>query len=313
MVHNFQELVSLSKTLRKKKVAVTFPANEETFLSVKQARDMGVAGFLLVGDEKVIRDGLKNANADMTEIGVIHVTNMAEALQRSIAAVKDGKADILMKGSVDTSAMMKAVLDEEAGIRTGRILSDVFILEFPERVTNKFLMITDGGITLAPDLKTKVELIHNAVEVAHALGNANPKVAILSATEFVLPNLPSTLDAAALSKMNERGQIRGCVVDGPYALDCAISPEAAEEKNLTSPVAGKAEILVAPNIESANSLAKSTTYFAGLPLAHVIVGGRVPVLIPSRADKAEARLHSIALGVVMSEYLRQKETTEGAG
>ncbi len=197
---------------------------------------------------------------------------------------------------------MKAVLSDEAGIRTGRLLSDIFILEFPQRLDNRFVMITDGGMTLAPDLKNKVELINNAVEVAHALGNPNPKVAVLSATEFVVPSLQSTLDAAALSKMNERGQIKGCVVDGPYALDNAISAEAAAEKSLASPVAGHAEILVAANIESANSLAKSTTYFAGLRLAHVIVGGKVPILIPSRADRADAKLLSIALGVIMSEY-----------
>ena len=167
-------------------------------------------------------------------------------------------------------------------------------------------MITDGGMTLAPDLKNKVELINNAVEVAHALGNTQPKVAVLSATEFVVPSLQSTLDASALSKMNERGQIKGCIVDGPFALDNAISEEAAEEKQLTSPVAGHAEILVAANIESANSLAKSTTYFASLRLAHVIVGGVVPVLIPSRADKSDAKLLSIALGIVMSKYYETK-------
>jgi phosphate butyryltransferase len=197
---------------------------------------------------------------------------------------------------------MKAVLKDGAGIRTGRLLSDIFLLEFPERPENKFIMITDGGMTLAPDLKNKVELIRNAVEVAHALGNENPRVAVLSATEFIVPSLQSTLDAAALSKMNDRGQIKGCTVDGPFALDNAISMEAAEEKGIKSPIAGRAEILVAANIESANSLAKSTTYFAGLRLAHVIVGGRVPVLIPSRSDKSDAKLLSIALGVIMSEH-----------
>jgi phosphate butyryltransferase len=155
-------------------------------------------------------------------------------------------------------------------------------------------------------LKDKVKLIKNAVEVAHALGNENPKVAVLSATEFVHPKLPSTVDAAELTRMNERGEIRGCVVGGPLALDGAVSLEAANEKRMSSPVAGSAEILVCPNIETANSLAKSTTYFAGFPLGHVIVGGRVPILIPSRADKAKARLHSIALGVIMSEYMRKK-------
>jgi phosphate acetyltransferase/phosphate butyryltransferase len=160
-------------------------------------------------------------------------------------------------------------------------------------------MITDGGVVTTPDLKTKRELIINAVEVAHALGNPMPKVAVLSATEFVNPNLQSTVDAAVLSKMCERGQITGCIVDGPLALDNALSPEAAAEKKLTSPVAGQADILVAHTIEVANSLAKGATYFAGLMLAHVIVGARVPVIISSRADKSEARVVSVGMGMLM--------------
>jgi phosphate butyryltransferase len=306
MIKNFQELLSHAKTLPTKQVAVIFPTNEDTFFAVKQAWDAGIASFLLVGDESTISEGLKKVGAGGDGISQKYVQNVEDALLQSVAAAREGGADILMKGSVDTSTMMKAVLDQEVGIRTGRILSDIFIFEYPERVANKFIMITDGGVTIAPDLRDKVELIRNAVGVAHALGNENPKVALLSATEFVHPKLPSTLDAAELVKMNERGEIRGCVVGGPFALDGAISLEAASEKRMSSPVAGRAEILVAPNIETANSLAKSTTYFAGFSLGHVVVGGRVPILIPSRADKAEARLHSIALGVIMSEYIRKK-------
>ena len=308
MIKNFQELLSYAGTLRAKRVAVIFPANEGTFLAVKQAREAGLASFLLVGDERRISEGLKKVEAGGDGISPEYVHSVEDALLQSIAAARDRRADILMKGSVDTSTMMKAVLDQEAGLRTGRILSDIFIFEYPDRTPNKFIMITDGGVTIAPDLKDKVELINNAVEVAHALGNESPKVALLSATEFVHPKLSSTLDAAELTKMNERGEIRGCVVGGPFALDGAISPEAADEKRMSSPVAGRAEILVAPNIETANALAKSTTYFAGFPLGHVIVGGRVPILIASRVDKAEARLHSIALGVIMSEYMKLKET-----
>jgi phosphate butyryltransferase len=306
MIKNFQELLSHAKTLPTKQVAVIFPANEDTFLAVKQARDEGIASFLLVGDERRISEGVRKVGVGGDGISHKYVQNVEDALLQSVTAAREGRADIVMKGSVDTSTMMKALLDQGAGIRTGRILSDIFMFEFPKRVHNKFIMITDGGVTIAPDLKDKLELINNAVEVAHALGNENPKVALLSATEFVHPKLPSTVDAAELTKMNERGEIRGCVVGGPLALDGAISLEAANEKRMSSPVAGRAEILVAPNIETANNLAKSTIYFAGFALGHVIVGGRVPILIPSRADKAEARLHSIALGVIMSEYIRKK-------
>jgi phosphate butyryltransferase len=206
-----------------------------------------------------------------------------------------------MKGSVDTATLMRAVFDETSGLRTGHLLSDVFITEVPFRKENRFLMITDGGLTPAPGLKEKIALINNAVTVAHALGNPLPRVAVLSATEQVSSNLPSTIDAAILSKMNERGQITGCLVDGPLALDNAVSMEAAREKKIESKVAGAADILLAPSIETANALAKSTTYFAGWRLAHVIVGGTVPILIPSRADKADARLLSMALGMVVCD------------
>jgi phosphate butyryltransferase len=162
-------------------------------------------------------------------------------------------------------------------------------------------MITDGGLNIAPDLEAKVQLIQNAVEVAHALGNANPKVAVLAATELVQPNMPSTIDAAALSQMSARGQIPGCVVYGPLALDNALDEQAAHEKRIESAVAGAAEILVCPNIECANALAKSTTYIGHARLAHVIMGARIPILIPSRADTTDAKLLSLALGMIMSE------------
>ena len=162
------------------------------------------------------------------------------------------------------------------------------------------VMITDGGLNIAPDLEAKVQLIQNAVAVAHALGNANPKVAVLSASEFVQANMPSSVDAAALAQMNARGQIQGCVVDGPLALDNALEAHAAGEKGIRSAVAGAAEILLCPTIECANMLAKSTTYIGNARLAHVIVGARIPILIPSRADKSDAKLLSLALGMVMA-------------
>jgi phosphotransacetylase len=301
-IQNFDDLVALAATIPDKRVAVIFPGNAETFSAMNEARRSLRVTFLAVGDRASITRGLSAQGSGLSGVEIIHCAHVQDALRVSIELARDGKADILMKGSVDTSTMMKAVLQEGSGLRTGRLLSDIFILEYTPREENKFIMITDGGMTLAPDLKNKIELVNNAVEVAHALGNPNPKVAVLSATEFVLPNLPSTLDAAALSKMNERGQIKGCVVDGPLALDNAISVQAAEEKGIVSSVAGRAEILVAANIESANSLAKSTTYFGNMRLAHVIVGARVPILIPSRADKRDAKLLSVALGVIMSEH-----------
>ena len=306
-IHNFDQLLQSAIALPHKTVAVIYPNNAETFSAIAEACSVLKTRFILFGDEKIVEDGLSSLPKDrVAGITVARSESVGKALAMGVESVRKGEADILMKGGVDTSTMMKAVLAEESGLKTGRLLTDIFVLEYPSRPDDQLIMITDGGMTLAPDLKNKVELINNAAEVAHALGNPNPKVAILSATEFVLPNLQSTIDAAALSKMNDRGQIKGCVVDGPLALDNALSIEAAEEKGIKSAVAGRAEILVAANIESANSLAKSTTYFANLRLAHVIVGAKVPILIPSRADKKDAKLLSIALGSIMVEYLHGK-------
>lgn len=307
LITTFDGLMKYAAAMPEKRVAVVNPKNEETFSAVADALRMLKTLFVLIGDRQVIIQALKNHDIRDSSVEVHDAPDVDQALTMAVRLAREGAVDILMKGSVDTSTMMKTVLREENGLRLGRLLSDIFILEYPQRDDNKFVMITDGGMTLAPDLRNKVELIKNAVDVAHALGNHLPKVAVLSATEFVVHNLPSTLDAAALSKMNERGQIKGCIVDGPLALDNALSQQAAEEKGIKSPVAGHAEILVAANIESANSLAKSTTYFASLPLAHVIVGGRVPILIPSRADKRDAKLFSIALGMIMSEFQKSND------
>lgn len=303
MIQTFDQLLAAAARLAPKRVAVINPSNAETFSSIAEAQKVLPVQFELAGDRETIEKGLADAKGDARAVQIQHCADVHEALRAALRAVKEGRAGILMKSGVDTSTMMRAVLDEREGLRTGRLLSDIFLLEFPRRPGNRFIMITDGGVTLAPNLKEKIELIKNAVEVAHALGNARPKVAVLSATEFVVPNLQSTIDAAILAKMSDRGQITGCVVDGPLALDSAISEEAAAEKRLTSEVAGKAEILVAPNIETANSLAKSTTYFAGLRLAHVVMGASAPILIPSRADKSDAKLLSIALGMLVSEHV----------
>jgi phosphate butyryltransferase len=298
MIQNFDQLLEVAVKIKWKRVVVVYPTNEETLSAVTNARKKGLADFILVGDENIIRKKLSDEISSGIEI--IHEPDLNRALQKSIDLIREGRGAILMKGGIDTGTMMKAVLQEESEIRTGRLLSDVFIFEYPSRAGNKLIMITDGGLTLAPDLREKVDLINNAVAVAHALGNMNPKVAVLSATEFVNPKLQSTVDASELTQMNNRGEIKGCTVFGPLALDIAISLEAANEKGIKSPVAGNAEILILPSIEAANIFAKGTTYLAGFRLAHVIVGGKIPILIPSRADKSDAKMLSIALGVMMS-------------
>ncbi len=306
-IHTFDELLSNAQALQEKKVAVVYANNAETFKAVAETQAQLNVHFILSGDRTIIEKGIAEHNGNPETITIIDSEHPEQALRSLIDLARDGKADILLKGSIDTSTMMKEVLRDNGGLKTGRLLSDIFLLEYPHYRENKFVMITDGGMTLAPDLMNKVELIRNAVDVAHALGIDIPKVAVLSATEFVTPKLQSTIDAAALTKMNERGQITGCIVDGPLALDNALSEEAAREKEIKSPVAGNAQILIASNIEAANSLAKSTTYFANIRLAHVIIGSRVPILIPSRSDKSEAKVLSIALGMLMSEFMKRKD------
>lgn len=300
-IWSFDDLLRRAAELPAKRILVVNPANAETFQAIADAQKKLPISLLLVGNRQGIERGLASEGGDPSTAVIVGAETVSDAVTASIELAREKKADVLMKGSVDTSTLMRAVLQESSGLRTGRLLSDVFIFEFPKRADNQLIMITDGGLNLSLDLNGKADLIKNAVRVAHAFGNAEPKVAVLSATEFVLPNLQSTVDAAALTKMNESGIITGCVVHGPLALDNAVSPEAAEEKGIRSKVAGRADILLAPSIEAANLLAKSTTYFAGLRLAHVIEGSRIPILIPSRADKSDAKLLSIAAGMLMSE------------
>jgi phosphate butyryltransferase len=308
-IKNFDDLLEAAGALPPKRIVVTLPENVETFEAIREALGRLPVHFLLVGKKEILGERLLSTGIPKGKAEIHDAATPSAALEGSIELLRADQGDLLMKGSIDTGTLMKAVLNERAGLRTGRLLSDVFVTESRSRHNPGLLMITDGGLTPAPDLHDKVALIENAVAVAHALGNLLPRVALLSATEFVSTALPSTLDAAILAKMNDRGQIRGCLVDGPLALDNALAMEAAAEKKIRSEVAGRADILVAPNIETANSLAKSTTYLAGWRLAHVIVGGKIPILIPSRADKSEAKLLSIALGMVMSEALRGEEAT----
>ena len=274
MIRNFEELLQAAKQTTggeaSRTVLVVGPVNEETAEAVREARE--VLGLQFVFAE----------------------------LSAGMEVLARGEAGILMKGGVDTATLIKAALKPESGLRTGRLLSDVFVFEYAARPENRLVMITDGGLNIAPDLEAKVQLIRNAAAVAHALGNANPKVAVLSASEFVQANMPSSVDAAALAQMNARGQIKGCVVDGPLARDNALEMHAAGEKGIRSAVAGAAEILLCPTIECANMLAKSTAYIGNARLAHVIVGARIPILIPSRADKSAAKLLSLALGMMMA-------------
>jgi phosphate butyryltransferase len=303
MIKSLNDLVEHARKGRRVKVAIAGAENRAALQAIIGAVKQGIAEGLLFGRESKIAHFIADQPEDIRcFLSIVQADTEKEAAFKAVEAVRTKRAHILLKGKVKTDVLLKAVLDVSTGLRTGKLLSDIFMFEDPGREKKKLMIITDGGVVLKPTLQQKIQLIENAVLVSHALGNPNPKVAILSALETINPDIPSTIDAAIITKMNQRGQITGCVIDGPFALDNAVSREAARIKRIRSRVAGQADILVCPEIESANMLAKSTTYFAQFRLAHVTVGAAAPVLIPSRADSAEAKLFSIALGKFIYKF-----------
>ncbi len=308
MIKNFDELLELAKAGPRVRVVVAAAEDEAALKAVTDAIHNNIAEALLIGNVAAIKSMI--SKFDLKESDYMHIIgtfNDEMAAQLAVRLIRAGNADILLKGKIKTAVLLKAVLSPELGLKRSKLLSDVFVLENPLRGENKLMIISDGGVTIQPDIQQKIEIIDNAVQVAHVIGYDMPKVALLSAVEVPNPKIQSTVDAAVISKMNKRGQIKGCIIDGPLALDNAISEEAARLKNIVSPVAGKADILICPEIESANMLAKSTTYFASYRLAHVVIGSIAPVLIPSRADAPDAKLHSIALGKLIYQFVRQEE------
>ncbi|MCS6815774.1 MAG: phosphate acyltransferase [Blastocatellia bacterium] len=311
MITCLDDLLEHARRLPRQRVVVAGAENRAALEAAVEAESRLPLESVFVGDPDQLQATARALGLPgIPEARLIPACTSEEAARRAVAVARQ-HGGILLKGSPDTSTFLKAVLDPQEGVRTGRVLSDVLLFEDPVHHPYRMRMITDGGVIPNPDLSQKIEIIRNAVSVAHALGWERPRVAVLSATEKIHPVLPSTLEAAILAKMNERGQIPGCVIEGPLSLDLAISPESAAIKGVTSAVAGHADILVCPNIEVANILAKGIIYFAGRRVAHVAVGAAVPVLIPSRSDRAEAKLLSIALGMLMSAFEAAGVTPNG--
>jgi phosphate butyryltransferase len=300
-ITSFEKLVEHVKKIRVKTVVVAAAHNDAALSAIIEAKKLNIANGLLIGDAQKIKGIFKELNFDkFDEFEIIDEKDEKKCALKSVQIIQENKADILLKGKIDTSTLMKVVLAQESNLRTGKLLCVVSVLDNLLRKDNKLMIMSDGGLVLTPDLNQKIEIIKNCVEVAHSMGNLNPKVAILSASEIVNPNMQSTVDAAIISKMNERGQIKGCIIDGPLALDNAISPEAAAEKGIKSPVAGFADILIVNNIETGNIFAKSLIYFANYRLANVVIGAKIPILITSRADSAENKLLAVCMGSLMS-------------
>jgi len=297
-IRTFAELLEQAKAKGPKVVAVAAGHQSEVMLASLDAEVEGLAEVILVGDADQIQQIADTEGFDISRVEVVHTPHPREAAYQVMKLVSDGQADIAMKGKVETSDFLRAALSKDLKLRTGRLFTHVAIFEIPE--FDRLIFISDAGVVVAPNLEQKVQIVQNAIGVAHSLGIELPRVAVLAATEVVNPKIPTTLDAANLSKMADRGQIRGGLVDGPLALDNAISPESAKIKGIRSEVAGYADILIAPDIEAGNVLAKAITYFAQGEMAGVVVGARCPLILPSRSDTRAAKLVSLALGVMLA-------------
>lgn len=301
MITSFDAVFDAVRGLPPRRVVVAAAQDDAVLEAVQGARERGLAEFTLVGDAEKITAIAAKLKVDLSSLVIVDEPDEKEAARRAVAMVSGGQGNVLMKGLINTADLLRAVLDKEIGLRTGRVLSHVAVFDVPG--FNRLVMVTDGGMNIAPTLAQKADIIQNCVCVAKALKIDPPKVAALAAVEAVNPDMQATLDAAALAKMSERGQIRGAVVDGPLALDNAISPDAARHKGIAGPVAGQADILLVPDIEAGNMLGKSLVYFAGGKIAGLILGAARPVVVTSRADTYEAKVASIALGALVgSQY-----------
>lgn len=296
MIRNFDELLLIAKERPKMKLSVAAAQDEEVLLAVEAARKLGLIDAILVGDKEKIEEISTLVSIDLGNYEIIDVKDIKVAARMAVTLVSQGKADFLMKGILGTADLLRAVLDKEVGLRTNSLLSHVMVYSLP--TYHKLLFLTDGGMCTYPDLNQKIQIIQNAVKVAKSLGIAPIYVAPLAAVEVINPEMQATLDAAALTKMNQRGQIKDCIIDGPVSLDISISSAAAKHKGIESPVAGEADILLVPNIESGNLLGKSLTYFANAKSAGIVMGAKCPIVLVSRADTHESKLYSIALGCV---------------
>jgi phosphotransacetylase len=299
-LHTHRHLATLmarSAALPALTAAVAWPCDRDSLLGAVEAARQGALRPILVGPRALIADTAAKAGASLNGCEIVEAETPHEAAAAAVRLCRDGRAASLMKGSLHTDELMAAAVAREGGLRTGRRLSHVFAMDVPSYP--KTLFVTDAAINIFPDLKTKADIVQNAADLLHALGNPMPKVAILSAVETVNPAIPSTLEAAALCKMADRGQITGAMLDGPLAFDNAISKAAAAIKKIASPVAGDADILLAPDLESGNMVAKQLSYLAGADSAGIVLGARVPIILTSRADSVASRLASVALAQVL--------------
>ena len=298
----YQRLIAAAQNQTKIKVAVAHPCDGVSLRGAIEAHKLGLIDPILVAPPERIQMAAKEANLDIAAFENVASAHSHDSAAKAVELVKAGRVEALMKGSLHTDELMGAVVSRE-GIRTERRISHCFIMDVPGHAEP--VIITDAAVNIAPDLDAKVDIVQNAIDLAHAMGDAEVRVALLSAMETVTAKVPSTVEAAALCKMADRGQITGALLDGPLALDNAISREAAAIKKIASPVAGRANVLVVPDLEAGNMLAKSLSFLAGADAAGIVLGARVPIILTSRADSLLSRLASCAVAVMVAAARRK--------
>ena len=298
----YERLVAVAQGLPRLPTAIAHPCDESSLRGALEAAAAGLLDPILVGPRDKICSVAKEFRLDIGSAQIVDVPHSQAAAEKAVALVREGKAELLMKGSLHSDELLAEVTKRDTGLRTGRRISHVFVMDVPSYAETLF--ITDAAVNIAPDLMAKRDIIQNAIDLYAGLGLGTPKVAILSAVETINPSIPSTIEAAALCKMQDRGQICGGELEGPLAFDNAISPDAARIKGIKSPVAGHAQILVVPDLEAGNMLAKNLTFLSGADAAGIVLGARVPIILTSRADNARTRIASCAAATLFAHGRR---------
>ena len=300
---NYERLLARAKSLPAVPTAVVHPCDASSIQGAVDAAKMGIIAPILVGPAARIRAAARQADVDISAYEIVDTPHSNASASEAVRLVREGRAECLMKGSLHTDELMAAVVAREGGLRTARRISHCFVMDVPSYAYP--LIVSDAAVNIAPTLEDKVHIVQNAIDLGCALGNGEVRVAILSAMETVNPKVPSTIEAAALCKMADRGQITGATLDGPLALDNAISLSAAQIKKIDSPVAGRANVLIVPDLEAGNMLAKSLSFLAGADAAGIVLGAKVPIILTSRADSELTRLASCAVAVLVARARRE--------
>jgi phosphotransacetylase len=300
----YEQMLTKCKNLKPVPTAVAHPCEESALSGAIEAANLGLIVPILVGPRGKIEATAKSAGIDVSKYQIVDTPHSHASAAKAVELLREAQAELLMKGSLHTDELMSAVVSREGGLRTGRRISHVFVMDIP--TYHKVLFVTDGAINIAPTLEDKADICQNAIDLIIALGLEKPKVAILSGVETVTSKMPATIDAAALCKMAERGQITGAILDGPLAFDNAISKRAAETKGIRSLVAGDPDILLAPDLEAGNILAKQLSFLANADSAGLVLGARVPIILTSRADSVRSRIASCGVAMLAAHARRKK-------